>query len=181
MASNASETPTATELADYAGTDPVKKAAAKVAITAKAQAWYNRNQASITTNASAFVTANSISAPAVIGARYLSPKEDGNSSTGQTTYYPAGIEIVIDEPDPYDPDDNWGATQGFESGDIAWIFLNSGNAARRKKVGRHEAGHASDHESFGTGDHATSGLMTPTGDSDTFSDDSILRLRGWKP
>lgn len=79
---------------------------------------------------------------------------------------------------------------------IAFMFLNDTSANRKKIVGRHEVGHASDHVLFGPAgvtdprevDHWLTGLMNRTaGDTerppdgvDTFADDSILRLRGRK-
>ncbi len=68
------------------------------------------------------------------------------------------------------------------------MFLNITSAFRRQIVARHEVGHASDHESFGNGDHAAQGLMhfaadmvrvPPDGDPD-FSEDSLNKLRGRK-
>ena len=79
---------------------------------------------------------------------------------------------------------------------FAFIFLNTTSPNRKKIVGRHEVGHASDHVKFGvTGeadpkqmDHWTNGLMHKSADDvanppdgiDKFADDSILRLRGRK-
>ncbi|HEY0101687.1 MAG TPA: hypothetical protein VGB76_22370, partial [Pyrinomonadaceae bacterium] len=81
---------------------------------------------------------------------------------------------------------------------FAFVFLNqTATDARRRIVGRHEIGHASDHVLFGPAtetdpketDHWIRGLMHRTADQvpvtrpdgdDTFADDSILRLRGRK-
>ncbi len=176
---NAAETPSAAELADFASGDAAKVAAARVAITAKAQAWYDRNQASGGAALTALAGAIGVATPGAVGCKYFSPKEDGNAATGATAYYPAGIMIMAGDSGAVSPDGEWGQTQGVEFGQIAWIPLNTGNAARQQIVGRHEAGHASDHVSFGAGDHAADGLMTPFGASNMFSPDSILRLRGW--
>ena len=179
LAPNPSETPTAQELADYADPNPAINGPAGVSITAKASAWYQRNQTNFSASLQANASLIGATAPAVVGARYLSPKEDGRVST--TNFYPLGIMITTNEGQTVDPDDDWFITQGIENGDIAWIFLTSPTPARRQEIGRHEAGHASDHEPFGTGDHAASALMHPFTQSNMFSDDSILRLRGWRP
>jgi|GEM_PF-1013170 len=183
LAPNAAETPTGQELADYGGSDPGKKAAALAAITAKAQAWYERNENNQGASFSAYQTTIGATAPCIIGARYFGAKFDGRAASGQTNYYPAGISISV-YMGTADPDDDWYEPQGAEFGGVVYIFLNSGNAARRQIVGRHEVGHASDHVSFGTGDHAPVGsgcLMAPAGESNLFCDTSILRLRGYSP
>lgn len=90
-------------------------------------------------------------------------------------------------------------TEGLKAGVLlkfAFIFLSQQTPVRRQIVGRHEIGHASDHELFGPAgvadpkevDHWTEGLMHRTADqslqtpdgSPTFAPDSILRLRGRK-
>ena len=66
------------------------------------------------------------------------------------------------------------------------MFLNSPTVQRPQVVARHEVGHASDQIIFGSGDHATDGLMNYTGDiklgqpdgDPNFSDDSLNKLRG---
>src|SRR6185436_12265584 len=94
-----------------------------------------------------------------------------------------------------DPDGEWaqfgipGATQN----ERALIFLNA-LPVHYAVIGRHEAGHASDHVLFDAPatpptDHATKGLMkndadpspqNPFGDPE-FSPERIRRLRGIKP
>src|SRR5690606_7553347 len=103
---------------------------------------------------------------------------------------PAGRAVAGYTPDLKDPDGDWREVQGFEDSATgnAWIFKNNKSSNNRQViVVRHEVGHASDHVQFGiNSDHATSGLMHPNADqqnddgSGEFSDDSILRLRGWR-
>jgi len=192
LARNTAETPTSQELSDYASSNPTTKAAGRAAITSKAQAWYDRNWASIGPSLALYI--NSIGAPAysIVGARYLHPKLDGNPTSGSTPdNYPAGIQITINGGILEDPDADWGEAQGAEVNSVAFLFLNIPTSTRQIIAGRHEAGHASDHVNFGltyglNEDHATSGLMHPTADQTVtnpngigiFSDDSILRLRG---
>ncbi len=164
------------------------KNAAKAAITAKAQAWFTRNNNNHGPALNTYVTLIGAAGRSIIGARYQASKLDGRAATGQTAYYPAGISVNTPG-GPADPDSDWYEPQGTTLGDIVFIWQNAGGAARRQVVGRHEVGHASDHVSFGPGDHAASGLMHYTGDQSaanpngvsTFADDSILRLRGWSP
>jgi hypothetical protein len=190
---NQAETPTAQELQDYASNNPAVSGPAQVAITAKAQAWFNRVNSSLPAGKNAYLQQAGIQTPAIIGARYYHPKLDGRP--GQTNYYPAGIIINCangsNQPIYKDPDDDWRSVQGFrDSQDNAWIFLNISSTQRQQVVARHEIGHTSDHECFDNGncrtDHASSGLMhfsgdmspsRPAGDAD-FSDDSITKLRG---
>lgn len=163
--------------------DLAKQNAAVAAINAKAQAWYQSNMDSKGGAMTAYQTLIGATSPSIVGARYYHPKLDGRGATGQTAHYPDDARIRINAgpvPASVDPDSgDWYEPQGAEHGGVVYIFLNSGDAARRQIVGRHEAGHASDHFSFGDGDHAAAGLMKYYGESNTFSDDSILRLRGW--
>ncbi|MDQ3652418.1 MAG: hypothetical protein M3458_19520 [Acidobacteriota bacterium] len=187
---SATETPTAQELTDYAGTDLAKKTAAEASITTKAQAWYNRNLTERDAAYRSLIAAIGATAPAVIGARYAHPKMDSNTATGQSFNYPDGIKITLnDGATKVDADGEWQQVQGAEIDDVAFMFLNVTSPNRRVIVGRHEAGHASDHVQFGSGsDHATERLMHPTSDqlkyppdgTGVFSDNSILRLRGWR-
>jgi len=159
------------------------KNAAEVAITAKAQAWYTRNFNSVGTAAAAVAANIGAAGRAIIGAQYEHPKMDGRAASGATSHFPAGIVINAYGTGVVDPDaSDWFTSQGLTvGGTVIFVYLNGGGAARQQIIGRHEVGHASDHVSFGPGDHAASDLMTPTGSSNTFSDDSILRLRGWSP
>ena len=190
---NQAEIPTAQELQDYANNNPAVSGPAQVAIIAKAQAWFNRVNGSLTAGKNAYLQQAGIQTPAIIGARYYHPKLDGRPN--QTNYYPAGIIINTangsNQPIYKDPDDDWRSVQGFrDSQDNAWIFLNINNTQRKQVVARHEIGHTTDHACFDNGncrtDHANSGLMHFTGDMSSthpdgdpnFSGDSIIKLRG---
>lgn len=187
------ELPTAQESQDYSNGTSAIKAAAKITITAKAQRWFSRNNNNLSRSINAYIQQAQIHTPAIIGALYYHPKLDGDPSTGNTNYYPSGIQINVANGNNtailVDPDDDWRYVQGFEdnSGNT-WLFLNITSTLRQQIVARHEVGHASDHESFGNGDHATQGLMhfsadmvrvPPDGDTD-FSDESMNKLRGRK-
>lgn len=152
----------------------------------KAQHWHDRNRGEQhrITSLDAYAQLIGANAYSVIGARYYHPKMDGLEATGATDHYCPGdarISIYVPGGTIHPDAAEWGGPiiQGLCWGKVVYIFLNSGDATRRQIVGRHEAGHASDHESFGPDGHAASGLMHENGQSNQFSDDSILRLRGW--
>jgi hypothetical protein len=194
------ETPSAPELAAYATGAPAAKAAAKAAMETKAQAWYQRNIDTLGNELVAY--AGTIGAPAssLIGGRYIHAKLDGREGDGRPAnsakFYPDGLTIKDNNNNPWDPNLDWGEAEGGEVGGFAFIFLNTKPLDRLIVAARHEVGHASDHEPFhvaivvaGDADHALSGLMHKTADQsfpanpygvNTFSDDSILRLRGWR-
>jgi len=186
--------PTAAELTDYAyaGADPVelnKKNLAKAAIEAKAQLWFNaivadyRNRVTAWFNAAAVPGGNSL-----LAVQYYHPKLSNVGTDGQTNFWPAGISINLANPgsglnQPGDPDQaNWREVQGFNRGTMSVIFKNYGTAARLQIVCRHEIGHgtksAFKRAEFGTGDHSASGMMTPFGASNTFSNADAQKLRG---
>lgn len=158
-------------------------------IAAKAQAWFNTNRNHINTSHLNFIQTINAPAYSIIGARYYHPKYDGR--TGDTNFYPPGtlIDTTGSGTPSVDPDGEWGNVQGAEIVERSFIFLNITSTIRARIVGRHEVGHASDHVEFGPGDHASSGLMHPTADQsntnpfgvETFSADSILKLRGVRP
>jgi hypothetical protein len=185
------ELPTAQELQDYSSSNLAVSGPAQVAITAKAQRWFNRNMANLSSSLNNLVSQIGINGPAIIGARYYHPKLDGRSNP--TNYYPAGIIIQASgDPSRYsrlvDPDDDWREVQGVaDSQGNPWVFSNTISSQRQQVVGRHEVGHVSDHIQFGsTSDHATIGLMHRNGDISStnpygvpdFSDDSLNKLRG---
>lgn len=159
----------------------------------KAEAWFARNRQNINAEFAAWVAANHIPAFSVIGAKYYHPKFDADPGTGSTNYWPSGLKINTADPGAnatsVDPDGEWGNVTGSEGGEIAFIFLNTAFFERAIVVGRHEAGHASDHVPFGVGDHTTSGLMHPFADQSLtnpagigfFNPDSIRKLRGIQP
>lgn len=182
--------PTAAELADYAGSHAVKKAAAKAAIEAKAQQWFNAITADISARSQAwFAAVGTLPGNALLAVQYYHPKLSGIAADGQTNFWPAGISINAANPGsglntPVDPDQLWRNVQGFNRGTTSVIFKNYGTAARLQIVCRHEIGHATQaafgRDSFGTGDHSASGLMTPFGGAATFSAADLNLLRGWK-
>lgn len=182
--------PTATELADYGGSHAVKKAAAKAAIEAKAQQWFNAITSDIGTRSQAwFAAVGALPGNALLAVQYYHPKLSGIAADGVTNFWPAGVQVNGANPGsglstPVDPDQLWRNVQGFNRGTTSVIFKNYGTAARLQIVCRHEIGHATKdafgRDSFGTGDHSASGLMTPFGDAATFSAADVNLLRGWK-
>ncbi|MCG8458519.1 MAG: hypothetical protein MI919_19755, partial [Holophagales bacterium] len=175
------ETPTNQEDEDYHGDDPALQAAAKAAITAKAQRWYVRSEVLAAEALAEFSRVHNIPRRSAVGARYYHPKFDGRPNTGSTDYYPSDILITTRTGSRVDPDaPGWLKYDGMEADDIAWIFKNN---ADRTRTARHEVGHSSDHHSFGPGDHSPdpSDVMYFAATHNTFRDTSILRLRGWAP
>jgi hypothetical protein len=186
------ELPAQQELTDFNTGSPTAKAAAKAAIEAKAQHWYQRNTEPAYLGQACVNYANSISAAqySIIGGRWLHEKFDGRDkkAIGVPDYYPEGIRIIGSDAQPHDPDLDWGEVEGGEAGHFAFIFLNTKPLERQIIAARHEVGHGSDHELFGPGDHDVSGLMHSTAEQGNdfpygnpfFSEQSIRRLRGWK-
>ncbi len=184
--------PTATELADYGGVDPVKKAAAKTAIEAKAQAWFNAIVDDYVQCVTDWFAAAAVpgGGNTLLAVQYYHPKLS-NQGDGATNFWPAGIRVNLANPGsglntPGDPDQaTWREVQGFNRGNIVVVFKNYGTAARLQIICRHEIGHATKSEfkrqEFGVGDHGASGLMTPYGASNTFSNRDIKILRGVLP
>ena len=186
--------PTADELAKYAyaGADAAQladKAAAKTAIEAKAQAWFNAIVADYSSCVSDWFAAVTLPAGNVLLAvQYYHPKLS-NAGDGLTTFWPAGISINLANPgsglDTQGHPDvaTWREVQGFNRGQISVIFKNYGTAARLQIVCRHEIAHgtrsAFKRKDFGVGDHSASALMTPYGGSNTFSNADILLVRGY--
>lgn len=167
-------------------------------IDAKAQAWFNRNNAQLGADLNAMIA--TIGAPpfSIIGARYYHEKLDGDPGTGATNYYPPATRINASNtnvPNMVDPDGEWRSVQAVTTAnEITFIFLNVANIQRYVIVARHEIGHASDHVTFGlgdggNGDHAASALMhqdsdqlaMPPDGNPNFSPISIRRLRGIRP
>lgn len=186
--------PTAAELADhaYVGVDPPKvaaRAAAKAAIAAKAQAWFNAIVASYNQCVTTWFAAVTLPATnALLAVEYYHPKLS-NAGDGATNFWPAGITINLANPGsglntPGHPDDpTWREVQGFNHGNTSVIFKNYPTAARLQIICRHEIGHATKstfkRKEFGTGDHSSGGLMTYYGASNTFSAADVKLLRGF--
>ncbi len=184
--------PTATELADYNGADPGKKAAAKTAIEAKAQAWFTAIVRGYSSSVSDWFSDANVPAGdnSLLAVQYYHPKLSGQAD-GVTNFWPAGISINLANPGsglntPGHPDQNtWRNVQGFNRGKIVVIFKNYGNANRLQIICRHEIGHATKssfkRDVFGVGDHSNAGLMTPWGSSNNFSGRDKKVLRGEVP
>lgn len=181
--------PTAAQLADYAGADPIKQAAAKLAIEAKAQLWFNAIVADYGKRVTAWFAAAAVPAGnSLLAVQYYHPKLSNIGNDGQTAFWPAGISINMANPgsglnQPGHPDTKtWREVQGFNRGSISVIFKNYGTAARLQIICRHEIGHgtksAFKRADFGVGDHSGSGMMTPYGASNTFSNADAAKLRG---
>lgn len=185
--------PTADELSQYAytGADAARvaqKNAAKTAIERKAALWFDAIVREYRRSCDAWFNDAGVpsSQNVLLAVKYYHPKLSGQAE-GRTNFWPAGIQINLANPGSGlttmgDPDGLWRNVQGFNRGQISVIFKNYGTAARLQIVCRHEIGHgtksAFERERFGTGDHSGSGLMTPYGASNTFSNDDIELLRG---
>lgn len=181
--------PTAAELADYAGADPVKQNAAKLAIESKAQLWFNAIVADYAARVTNWFAAAAVpGGNSLLAVQYYHPKLSNVGTDGQTNFWPAGISINMANPgsglnQPGHPDKKtWREVQGFNRGSISVIFKNYGTAARLQIICRHEIGHgtksAFQRADFGVGDHSGSGLMTPYGASNAFSNADAAKLRG---
>lgn len=185
--------PTEAELADYNDATPanaVKQAAAKAAIEAKAALWVSAIVTDYTTRVSNWFAAAAVpGGNSLLAVQYYHPKLS-NQGDGATHFWPAGITVNLANPGsglnmPGSPDSaTWREVQGFNRGTISVIFKNYGDATRLQIICRHEIGHATrsafKRETFGVGDHSASGLMTFDGASNTFSNDDIEKLRGYK-
>jgi hypothetical protein len=181
--------PTSAELADYASANPMKQAVAKLAIEAKAQLWFNAIVADYGDRVSNWFTAATVpGGNSLLAVQYYHPKLSNVGTDGQTNFWPAGISINMANPgsglnQPGHPDKKtWREVQGFNRGSISVIFKNYGTAARLQIICRHEIGHgtksAFKRAEFGLGDHSGSGLMTPYGASNAFSNSDAAKLRG---
>lgn len=181
--------PTTAELADYGGSDNAKKALAKTKIEAKAQLWFNAIVSDYGDSCDDWFSDAAVpsSDNTLLAVQYYHPKLSGQAD-GATSFWPSGIKINLANPGSGltnlgDPDSaTWREVQGFNKGSIVVIFKNYGTAARLKIICRHEIGHATKSEfkrkRFGTGDHSSSGLMTPYGGASTFSIADIKILKG---
>lgn len=181
--------PTATQLSDYAGADPAKKNVAKLAIEAKAQLWFIAIVGDYGSRVTNWFTAAAVpGGNSLLAVQYYHPKLSNVGTDGQTNFWPAGISINMANPGsglntPGDPDGKtWREVQGFNRGSISVIFKNYGTAARLQIICRHEIGHGTKsvfkRADFGVGDHSGSGMMTPYGGSNAFSNSDAAKLRG---
>jgi hypothetical protein len=165
------------------------------AVRPKAQAWADANITEVYAKLAARKTSIGAAGYHLVGLAYLHPKEDGRPATGKTTYYAGypGLQVNI-EGSAYPADGEWDNCDGINSGQMSCLFLNVAKthpigSAYTKCVARHEIGHASDHESFGAGDHCPqasnvclmSATATALGFCDAGTDRSLHRVMGWTP
>lgn len=187
--------PTAQQLSDYAytGTDSARiiaKNTAKTAIENKAALWYNAvidaYRQSVNdwfSDAGINDTENSL-----LAVKYYHPKLSAQGTDGVTNFWPTGIEINLANPGSGltingDPDRaTWRQVLGFNRGKISVIFKNYSSNAQLIATCRHEIGHGTKsvfkRDTFGDGDHSSSGLMTAFSGSSEFSNTCIQILRG---
>lgn len=187
--------PTAEELNryNYTGTEAARvtqRNNAKTAIERKATRWFNAVVREYSDAVDAWFADAGIPTTqnVILAVKYYHPKLSGLAD-GATNFWPAGIQINLANPGSGltmmgDPDrQTWRTVAGFNRGQISVIFKNYDSAAELQITCRHEIGHgtksAFERDLFGTGDHSASALMTPYGDSNTFSNADIRILRGW--
>ncbi|MBU0983967.1 MAG: hypothetical protein KKA42_08860 [candidate division Zixibacteria bacterium] len=184
--------PTAAELADYAGADAAKKAAAKTKIEAKAQKWFSAVVSAYLVSVTNWFAAAGINEMenSLLGVQYYHPKLSGQGD-GATNFWPANISINLANPGsglnkPGHPDRaTWRIVAGFSRNNLAVVFKNYPDDDDLQNTCRHEIGHATKsafkRASFGTGDHSGSGLMRYDGGGvNVFSNADIKKLRGFK-
>jgi hypothetical protein len=162
------------------------------AVQVKAQAWTDANETKWGNDLTAADNALGAAGYHLVGFAYLHPKHSGNHA-GVTSFYTAypGISIAI-RGSNFHPDVRWNNFDGMNIGQMSSLFLNvlEGGAlgsAYTKGVARHEIGHASDHISFGPGDHCPQAanvcLMNANSTAGDFctaaGDHSQHKARGW--
>jgi len=157
-------------------------------VQAKAQAWYDANQAQVGTDMAALNATIGAAGYFMVGAAYYHPKMDGRAATGQTSYYAGYPTIRITYyTTTFHPDADWMGVDGVNQGQMSCLFLNVGGGAYAAMVARHEIGHASDHVSYGPGDHCPQAtcLMYNSSQQNQFCtinpDHSQHRTQGWSP
>lgn len=161
---------------------------AAVSVQAKAQAWYDANQHQLGVDMAALNASIGAAGYFMVGAAYYHPKLDGRPATGVTSYYAGypGVQIHYYTA-AFHPDAQWGNVDGVNQGSMSCLFLNVGGGAYASMVARHEIGHASDHVSYGPGDHCPQAtcLMYAFSQQNQFCtigrDHSLRRTEGWTP
>ena len=158
------------------------------AVQSKAQSWYDANDTQLGVDMAAL--ASSVGAPGycMVGAAYCHPKMDGRPTTGSTSYY-AGYPAVrlTYYGTAFHPDAKWGSVDGVNQDKMSCLFLNVSGGSYASMVARHEIGHASDHVSYGPGDHCPqkSCLMYAFSANNQFctktKEHSVRRTMGWLP
>jgi hypothetical protein len=158
------------------------------AVQVKAQAWYDANQNQVDVDMAALNTSIGAAGYFMVGAAYYHPKMDGRPGTGQTSYYAGYPGLLIHYySTSFHPDQKWMGVDGVNQGQMSCLFINVGGGAYASMVARHEIGHASDHVSYGPGDHCpqVSCLMYNSSQMNTFctigADHSQHRTQGWSP
>jgi hypothetical protein len=158
------------------------------AVQAKAQAWYDANDAQLGVDMAALNAAIGAAGYFMVGAGYYHPKMDGRPATGQTSYYAGYPTIRLTYyTHHFHPDGNWIGVDGVNQDKMSCLFLNVGGGAYASMVARHEIGHASDHVSYGPGDHCPQNtcLMFESSQQNQFctigADHSVRRTQGWSP
>ena len=158
------------------------------AVQVKAQAWYDANDAQLGTDMAALNTAIGAAGYFMVGAAYYHPKLDGRATTGRTNYYAGYPTVRITYySHSFHPDAQWGNVDGVNQGQMSCLFINVGGGSYASMVARHEIGHASDHVTYGTGDHCpqSSCLMYAFSTANQFctvgTDHSVKRTKGWTP
>ncbi len=158
------------------------------AVQAKAQAWYDANGTQIGIDLAALNTSIGAAGYFMVGAAYYHPKKDGRPATGRTTYYSGYPALSITYyGTSFHPDANWEGVDGVNQGMMSCLFLNVGGGSYASMVARHEIGHASDHVTYGAGDHCPQStcLMYFSSTKNTFCtinpDHSVRRTEGWSP
>jgi hypothetical protein len=180
--------PISTISAHHPGAAPGFRFDSVAAVQIKAQRWYDANDTQLGVDMAALAT--SIGAPGycMVGAAYYHPKMDGRPTTGLTSYY-AGYPTVrlTYYGTAFHPDAKWGSVDGVNQDKMSCLFLNVSGGSYASMVARHEIGHASDHVSYGPGDHCPqrSCLMYAFSSNNQFctigSDHSVRRTKGWSP
>ncbi len=162
--------------------------AARTAVEAKAQAWFQRIQNACYTNlrttwaTDAGVPVNSVVAIEHLHPKYSAGAPNADTVTSEWSAFP-WLRIAIHGSNIH-PDQRWTRWQGISSGNRAYITAGM-SAARTKIVIAHEAGHETKNQfkrkNFGGGDHsATAGIMDPTGSRSSFTATEKKVLRGFK-
>jgi hypothetical protein len=155
----------------------------------KAQAWYDANETQTDTDLAALRRSIGAAGYFMVGAAYLRPKHDGRAATGQTSYYAGYPTLRLTYySSSYHPDAKWAGNDGVNLGKMSCLFLNAGvRPSYASMVARHEIGHASDHVSYGPGDHCplSTCLMYESSKQKQFCTNpthhSVKRTEGWNP
>ncbi|MEK7406565.1 MAG: carboxypeptidase-like regulatory domain-containing protein [Acidobacteriota bacterium] len=127
-------------------------------VQAKAQAWANANEAKYPADLATLNGSIAAAGYLLVGCGLLHPKHSGHAS-GRTTFYTGypGVTVTVAGV-AFHPDALWNEYDGMNQGQMSCLFTNVLKGGPlggpyTKGVARHEIGHASDHVSFGAGDH----------------------------